>query len=37
LLVTNDKTLLTRAGLRHADHFIAIAVPDAKAMLDVVE
>jgi predicted nucleotidyltransferase len=35
--VTNDKTLLTRAGLRQVDEFIAAARPDPGAMRDVVD
>jgi len=34
--VTNEKTLLTRAGLRQVDEFIAIAGPDPALMRDVV-
>jgi Nucleotidyltransferase domain len=35
--VTNDKTLLTRAGLRQVDEFIAAARPDPDAMREVVD
>ena len=34
--VTNEKTLLTRAGLRQVDEFIAAARPDPDVMRDVV-
>ncbi len=34
--VTNEKTLLTRAGLRQIDEFIADARPDRGTMGDVV-
>jgi predicted nucleotidyltransferase len=35
--VTNEKTLLTRAGLRHVDQFIAAARPDPGVMRDLVD
>jgi predicted nucleotidyltransferase len=35
--VTNEKTLLTRAGLRQVDEFIADARPDPDALRDVVD
>jgi predicted nucleotidyltransferase len=35
--VTNEKMLLTRAGLRQVDEFIAAAGPDPGMMRDVVE
>jgi hypothetical protein len=35
--VTNEKTLLTRAGLRQVDEFIAAAVPDPAVLRDVVD
>jgi predicted nucleotidyltransferase len=35
--VTNEKTLLTRAGLRHVDELIAAARQDPVAMRDVVD
>ena len=35
--VTNEKTLLTRAGLRQVDEFIAAARPDPGVMRDVVD
>jgi len=35
--VTNEKTLLTRAGLRQVDQFIASEKPDPDVMRDVVE
>jgi predicted nucleotidyltransferase len=35
--VTNEKTLLTRAGLRHVDQFIAAARPDPALMQDLVD
>jgi hypothetical protein len=35
--VTNEKTLLTRAGLRQVDEFIAMAAPDPGVMREVVE
>ncbi len=35
--VTNDKTLLTRAGLRQVDEFVAIPEPDPGLMSDAVE
>lgn len=35
--VTNEKTLLTRAGLRQVDEFIAVARPDPGVMRDVVD
>lgn len=35
--ITNEKTLLTRAGLRQVDEFIASARPDPDVMQDVVE
>jgi predicted nucleotidyltransferase len=34
--VTNEKTLLTRAGLRQVDEIIATAKPTPEALLDVV-
>jgi len=34
---TNEKTLLTRAGLRQVDEFIAAARPDPGVMRDVVD
>ena len=34
--VTNEKTLLTRAGLRQVDEFVAAADPDPAVLLDVV-
>jgi hypothetical protein len=35
--VTNEKTLLTRAGLRQVDEFIATAGPDPGVPHDVVD
>jgi predicted nucleotidyltransferase len=35
--VTNEKTLLTRAGLRQVDEFIAAAWPDPGALRDIVD
>jgi hypothetical protein len=35
--VTNEKTLLTRAGLRQVDEFVATAVPDPRVLRDVVD
>ena len=35
--VTNEKTSLTRAGLRQVDEFIAAARPDPGVMRDVVD
>jgi hypothetical protein len=35
--VTNEKTLLTRAGLRQVDEFIAAAVPDPAVLREVVD
>ena len=35
--ITNEKTLLTRAGLRQVDEFIALAQPDPAAMREVVD
>jgi hypothetical protein len=35
--VTNEKTLLTRAGLRQVDEFIAMAGPDPAVLSEVVE
>jgi hypothetical protein len=35
--VTNEKTLLTRAGLRRVDDFIAAAEPEPSALRDVVD
>lgn len=35
--VTNEKALLTRAGLRHVDQFIAAARPDPGVMRDLVD
>jgi predicted nucleotidyltransferase len=35
--VTNEKMLLTRAGLRQVDEFIAIAAPDPDVVREVVE
>jgi nucleotidyltransferase-like protein len=35
--ITNEKTLLTRAGLRQVDEFIAAARPDPGVMGDVVD
>jgi predicted nucleotidyltransferase len=35
--VTNEKTLLTRAGLRQVDEFIADAIPDPAVLRDVVD
>ena len=35
--ITNEKTLLTRAGLRQVDEFIAAARPDPGVMRDVVD
>ena len=35
--VTNEKTLLTRAGLRSIDDFIAAARPDPAALRDMVD
>lgn len=34
---TNEKTLLTRAGLRQVDEFIALAQPDPVVMREVVD
>jgi Nucleotidyltransferase domain len=35
--VTNDKTLLTQAGLRQVDEFLAIAKPDPGLLRDAAE
>ena len=35
--ITNEKTLLTRAGLRQVDEFIAAARPDPGALCDIVD
>jgi predicted nucleotidyltransferase len=35
--ITNEKTLLTRAGLRQVDEFIASARPDHEALRDMVD
>ena len=35
--VTNDKTLLTRAGLRQVDEFLAITDPDPALLRDAVD
>jgi nucleotidyltransferase-like protein len=35
--ITNEKTLLTRAGLRQIDEFIASARPDPGALCDMVD
>jgi hypothetical protein len=35
--VTNEKTLLTRAGLRQADEFIALAGPEPEVLREVVD
>jgi hypothetical protein len=35
--ITNEKTLLARAGLRQVDEFIAEARPDAEALCDLVD
>ena len=35
--VTNEKTLLSRAGLRRVDEFIAAARPDPGVMRDLVD
>ncbi len=35
--VTNDKTLLTLAGLRQADEFLAIPAPDPGLLKDAAE
>ena len=35
--ITNEKTLLTRAGLRQVDEFVAGARPDPVALRDVVD
>jgi len=35
--VTNEKRLLTRAGLRQVDDFIAMAGPDPGVMGEMVE
>jgi hypothetical protein len=35
--ITNEKTLLTRAGLRQVDEFIAAARPEPGVMRDVVD
>jgi Nucleotidyltransferase domain len=35
--ITNEKTLLTRAGLRQVDEFITAAVPDPAVLRDVVD
>ena len=35
--ITNEKTLLTQAGLRQIDDFVAAARPDPGALRDVVE
>jgi predicted nucleotidyltransferase len=35
--VTNEKTLLTRAGLRQVDEFVAMAAPDPNVMSEVVD
>jgi predicted nucleotidyltransferase len=35
--VTNEKTLLARAGLRHIDQFIAAATPTPQSLQDLVD
>jgi predicted nucleotidyltransferase len=35
--ITNEKTLLTRAGLRQVDEFVAAAQPDEGALRDLVD
>ena len=35
--ITNEKTLLTRAGLRQVDEFIVDARPDREALCDLVD
>jgi hypothetical protein len=35
--ITNEKTLLTRAGLRQVDDLIAAAGPDPAVLADVVD
>jgi hypothetical protein len=35
--ITNEKTLLTRAGLRQVDEFIAGATTERAALLDIVD
>lgn len=35
--ITNDKTLLTRAGLRRIDQLMAVAEPEATVLKDVVD
>ena len=35
--ITNEKTLLTRAGLREVDEFIAGVRPDPEALFDIVD
>jgi hypothetical protein len=35
--VTSEKTLLTQAGLRQVDEFIAMASPDPDVMREVVD
>jgi hypothetical protein len=35
--ITNEKTLLTRAGLRQVDEFIAGAATEPAALLDIVD
>jgi hypothetical protein len=35
--VTNEKTLLTRAGLRQVDDYLAAATPDPAVLREVVE
>jgi hypothetical protein len=35
--ITNEKTLLTRAGLRQVDEFIASARPDPAALCHIVD
>jgi hypothetical protein len=35
--VTNEKTLLTRAGLRQVDDFLAVATTDPAVLREVVE
>jgi hypothetical protein len=35
--ITNEKTLLTRAGLRQVDELVAAARPDESALGDLVD
>ena len=37
VLAAHEKTLLTRAGLRQVDEFVASARPDPRALCDIVD